>query len=1109
MAIKSITQILPYIYCYSTPDITYHKGWVKIGYTEQTVGIRLGQQTITAGIRYQEEWHDLAVYIDGSNLTFTDDDFKAFLVEKGVNNENHFGINGESIGDEWYEIDAETARKYFDEFRQKPSITMKLKKYNLRNEQKDAVENTAKVMKDKKDTEFLWNAKPRFGKCLSCYDFCKETEAKNILIVTNRPAVANSWYDDYEKYIGRESGYFFVSKVSEITGKKLVMSYEEYENDRKSRLKKVQDTEENKQSMGLIYFVSLQDIKGSCYFGGEYPKLKELTTIDWDILVVDESHEGVATYKTEAAFNRIKRNFTLYLSGTPFKAIRDEKFDAESIYNWTYVSEQEAKERWDGNGTNPYLQLPKLNMLTYRLSNIIGEKAPDLSDETIGEEGLNEFFKTNSKGNFIHDADVDKFLDVISSEDKYPFSEENRKGLEHTFWLLSRVDSVKSLAIKLRKHPVFSKYEIVVAAGNGKADESDESGKAYLKVRDAIKKYDRTITLSVKQLTTGVTIPEWTGIMMLSERDSAAEYMQASFRAQNPYIFSKQDKMTGKIQYCRKTEAFVFDFNPEHTLDIVEQFANNLYSETANGKGDYDDRKRNIDQLLKYMPVTGETDEGNMELLSSDSVLLIPRKMRSQEVVRRGFMCDMLFQNITNVFRVNDANGVDIVSKLPIYNKTDTKAPDLTVTEEEVKDMHLDEDGNVNIEDDFVKEQVTKTVTQEEKKEVKAKAVEDIKKVPISITSKGAEKDKERKEFIKAFTKASQDSAVSKAKEIHSDVYSPTVEKAIKREVAKEAEKKANELYSDYVIESHTKEAYIREELAEFTSKKDKTKIEIMVQEAKEESKAAFEEKAIEAVSDFVDMSFNIGEKTATEAKANKIKSNKLDEFKKRLKGFTRAIPSFLMAYGCDDFTLENLESHIPNEVFKEVTSITLSEFKILRDDCKYFEPTVFNDAVKVFLKKRQELANYFDESQKEDIFDYIPPQETNQIYTPQKVVKQMIELVEKENPGCFDDPDKTFIDLYMKSGLYITEIVKKLYNSEKIKALYPDSHERLKHIFEHQVYGLAPTKIIYAIATNFIFSSELTKGINTKHITMLDTQPLTENGTLKEALDKIFSNTN
>lgn len=1105
MAIKSITQILPYIYCYSTPGIGYHDGWVKIGYTEQTVDARLEQQTTTPGIRYKEEWHDLAVYIDGSNLTFTDDDFKTFLIENGVNNRNHFGANGESIGDEWYEIDAETAKKYFDEFRQKPSIITKLKKYNLRDEQKDAIKSTTKVMEEKKDTEFLWNAKPRFGKCLSCYDFCKETEAKNILIVTNRPAVANSWYDDYEKYIGRESGYFFVSKVSEITGKKLVMSYDEYENDKKSRLRKVQETEEDKQSMGLIYFVSLQDIKGSCYFGGEYCKLKELTTIDWDILVVDESHEGVATYKTEAAFNRIKRNFTLYLSGTPFKAIKDEKFDTESIYNWTYVSEQEAKERWDGNGTNPYLQLPKLNMLTYRLSNIIGEKSPDLFDETNEEEGLNEFFKTDSKGNFIHDADIDKFLDIISSEDKYPFSEENRKGLEHTFWLLLRVDSVKALAIKLRNHPVFSKYEIIVAAGNGKADESDESGKAYIKVREAIKKHDKTITLSVKQLTTGVTIPEWTGVMMLSERDSAAEYMQASFRAQNPYIFSKQDKMTGKIQYCRKTEAFIFDFNPEHTLDIVEQFANNLYSATANGKGDYDDRKKNIDQLLRYMPVIGETDEGNMEPLNSDLVLLIPRKIRSQEVVRRKFKCDMLFQNITNVFRENNTNGVDIVNKLPIYNKTDKKIPELTVTEKEIKDMHLDKDGNVDVKDDFVEEQVKKTVTQKEKKEAKAKAIEDVKKVSIFTNLKGEKKDKERKEFIKAFTKASQDSAIAKAKETHSDVYSPTIEKTIKREIAKEAEKKANELYSDYVIELHTKEAYIREEMAEFTSEEDKAEIEVLVQESKEEIKTAFEEKAIESVSDFIDISFTIGERTATEAKANKAKSDKLNTFKEHLKGFTITIPSFLMAYGCDDFTLENLESHIPDEVFKEVTSITLEEFKFLRDDCRYFEPTIFNDSVKVFLKKKQELANYFDESQKEDIFDYIPPQETNQIYTPKKVVKQMIELVEKENPGCFDNPNKTFIDLYMKSGLYITEIVKKLYNSEKMKEIYPDNHERLKHIFEHQVYGLAPTKIIYAIATNFIFGSELTKDINTKHILICDALEYAEAGTLQNKLDELF----
>src|SRR5699024_12015975 len=67
---------------------------------------------------------------------------------------------------------------------------------------------------------------------------------------------------------------------------------------------------------------------------------------------------------------------------------------------------------------------------------------------------------------------------------------------------------------------------------------------------------------------------------------------------------------------------------------------------------------------------------------------------------------------------------------------------------------------------------------------------------------------------------------------------------------------------------------------------------------------------------------------------------------------------------------------------------------------------------------------------------------------------------LEQENPGCFDDPEATFADLYMKSGMYITEIVTRLYQSQRMKALYPDNAERLNHIFAKQVYGCAPTEI-------------------------------------------------
>lgn len=60
----------------------------------------------------------------------------------------------------------------------------------------------------------------------------------------------------------------------------------------------------------------------------------------------------------------------------------------------------------------------------------------------------------------------------------------------------------------------FEDYEVVLAAGDGKLDDNDEAVKAYNKVKTAIKNHDRTITLSIGQLTTGVTIPEWSGVLI-------------------------------------------------------------------------------------------------------------------------------------------------------------------------------------------------------------------------------------------------------------------------------------------------------------------------------------------------------------------------------------------------------------------------------------------------------------------------------------------------------------------------------------------------------------------------------------------------------------------
>ena len=252
-----------------------------------------------------------------------------------------------------------------------------------------------------------------------------------------------------------------------------------------------------------------------------------------------------------------------------------------------------------------------------------------------------------------------------------------------------------------------------------------------------------------------------------------------------------------------------------------------------------------------------------------------------------------------------------------------------------------------------------------------------------------------------------------------------------------------------------------------------------------------------------------------------RVRDDTMERVRDHLRGFARTIPSFLMAYGDDKTSLETFDKVVPAEVFREVTGITLEEFRFLRDGGTYkdsetgqrktfsgqlFDPIVFDDSVKEFMRKKESLANYFDEKSEEDIFDYIPPQKTNQIFTPRKVVVRMVDLLEAESPGCFGNPDKTFIDLYMKSGMFITEIVKRLYRNAKMQRLFPNDQQRLRHIFERQVYGLAPTEIIYRIAMNYILGFQ-TKGSSLRHnFRKLDALPYAKSGTLEAKLSEMYT---
>lgn len=1119
--VKSYKSVVPMIYAYTTPGVPAHDGWTKIGYTERDVDKRIREQTHTANIEYKLEWKKEARYTDGSEGYFDDHDFHDFLTQHGVEREK---------GTEWFRIDPKKARQYFYQFAGKDldegyANVPQGSTYILRKEQQEAVAQTlAYYQAGTYPREFLWNAKPRFGKTLTAYDLARQMKATRVLIVTNRPSIANSWLDDFKKFIGWQTGWKFISESDSLKGKEGYISRQQYMEDL--------DEMKNDEIKGEVAFESLQGLKGSIYFGGQYDKLDWIQKQKWDLLIIDEAHEGVDTYKTDVAFDKIQRKFTLHLSGTPFKAIASNKFRADQIFNWSYEDEQEAKANWDVNtqGSNPYGKLPRLNLYTYQLSHMIQgqiQKGMDLSEDEHAEFAfdLNEFFRAENE-RFVHEKEVKNFLNMLAHNEKYPFSTpELRKELAHTFWLMHRVESVKAMAKLLKKDPVFEHYEVVVAAGDGKLTAEEEEAdatqdneankKSFDKVMEAIRENDRTITLSVGQLTTGVTVKPWTAVLMLSNMKSPAEYMQAAFRAQNPYEYT--DPKTKK-RY-QKQNAYVFDFAPERTLIIFDEFANNLNSGTAGGHGTREEREKHIRRLLNFFPVIGEDCEGRMEALDAAQVLTIPKTIKAQEVIHRGFMSNLLFANIGVVFGAPGAVKA-ILDKIPKAQEQPKKD---TATLDDAGEVHTNEKGEVEITGAMVINQTNHIFGEKKFEDIQqpvAKAMEktqdkdDSHKVAEAVTQAVMQKFKENSEdTIKGeyhLTKHQTQRAFN-----HSE---QQIQHALDK-VADEHEIKQNVLKAEH-----------EKKVQAAASQEEKQKLDEELQQNLAKANQDFQQSIQETVKTALDESQKaMVQQLETQKEQKKARAIE-EDVRAHLRGFSRTIPSFIMAYSEQDGTeggrnlkLSNFDDYTPDDVFQEVTGISEEEFRFLRDGGPYtdektgkemhfaghvFDEVVFDEAIQEFLNLKEKLNDYFADASDEDIFDYIPPQKTNQIFTPKNVVVKMVDALEKENPGIFDDPNRTFADLYMKSGLYITEIVKRLFRSPVLKKQFPEEQARLKHILENQVFGFAPSQIIYDIAIAYIFGFDKSaNGISHRNFIMTDTTPYAKEGKLDELIQEKFGN--
>lgn len=1044
--IKTTKLVYPQIYAYTLPERVQNTGWQKIGYTEQAdVRKRIEQQVHTAGVneRYELLWSAPAFYLPHEQHK----DFKDYELHRYLVRNNIERSTDDQLGREWFYFDGtpERSRQLFDQFikRATPTALSDKAPYTLRREQAQAVEQTLRYIQGNQTVDFampssraqyLWNAKPRFGKTLTTYDLIKRLGARNVLIVTNRPAIADSWYGDYRRFV---EGYYFISETGLIRDE--AMTRAEY-------------LEIMDQDKKQITFLSLQDLKGARVFGGKYDKLEWIADLGWDLLVIDEAHEGVDTRKTDKAFERIKRHFTLHLSGTPFKALADNKFAGDQIFNWSYLDEQKAKEAElaADNEAGAHTDMPDLRLFNYKIS----EATVDTINEGVEINGkrvapasdLNEFFRVGGNGKFVYEAEVRHFLDLLTTNEKYPFSTPTlRDELRHTFWLVgNRVNSAKAMEKLLRRHPVFCQYKIVLAAGDGKSLSDDDevteemqdttrNERSIEKVRQAIAKHDKTITLSVGQLTTGVTIKEWSAVLMLSDIKQETLYTQAIFRAQNPYQY-----VDAQGELHRKQSAYVFDFSLARVLEVYDKFANSLNEVGATGKITEVCRRENVGQLLNFFPVISEDDEGRMVELSAGDVLTLPKARMAVDVVKHRFITNLLFKDIGVVYNI-PAEVMRLANKLS--NTTDTGK----VANKSREDVRPDPDRGER----------TRRRINLNRRAIFGEKIYGEQLEQILDDARQSTPD----DFGRTFTDKVMDGAVEPLISKWIDTYSP----------------------------SKTDQTEIRQS---YTSK-----IKQVAQEYSSSDQAPADAKRlVEATADIIETDLPrdmVDERE--EAEYEREEKSDLDIIRSKLRTFTRAIPSFVMASSHpSELNIDNIETVVNDDDFssfftdKEVLArgekFTKDDFRVLRDGGDYeensvtkhfdgfFDKYVFNASIQEFAKKRRDLADYLRVDRREDIFSYIPPQRSNQIFTPRRVVNRMLDILEQYNPGVFSDPTLTFCDLYVKSGLYLAETAKRLFKG-LVNAI-PDENARIRHIFERQLYGFAPTRIIADIARNYVYGS-------------------------------------
>ena len=708
--------VTPTIYAYRLIGVDSHKGHLKVGYTDRTAKERIDEQLHTSKVQYEIVLVESAMSNDGS--CFTDKDVHRLLERKGCKR-----LNPHDKTDEWFRCSvAEVMAAILSLRTGAANEENRTQNFTMRPEQFRAVEQTKTYFEPALKEEpnripkFLWNAKMRFGKTFASYQLARKMKLSRILVLTFKPAVESAWREDLVSHIDFEGWQYISNKDARNNNQNIDQEYERAD-----------------KSRPIVVFGSFQDLLGTNESGGIKTKNEFIHATNWDLVIFDEYHFGAwkerakelfekedeesdvdfdaEKYKKDEANNAINESwlpistkYYLFLSGTPFRAINNGEFIEEQIFNWTYSDEQRAKAEWKGSD-NPYLALPRMVMLTYRMPDEIQEVA---KQGEFDEFDLNLFFAAEGKGEsarFKYENEVQKWLDLIRGgylpasvddlklgQDKrppMPFSDTRLLNvLSHTLWFLPNVASCFAMANLLaqRQNKYYHDYKVVVCAGTAAGIGLDALHPVQANMGDPLE--TKTITLTCGKLTTGVTVKPWTGIFMLRNLKSPETYFQAAFRVQSPWEVKNEEGS----KTIMKNECYVFDFALDRALRQISDYSCRLDINESNPEA-------KVGEFIKFLPVLAYDGSSMKEVdaqdildiaLAGTSATLLAKRWESallvnvdNDTLKRLLASPEAMKALMNIegFRNLNSDLTTIINKSEAVKKAKKENPDPTPKE--------------------------------------------------------------------------------------------------------------------------------------------------------------------------------------------------------------------------------------------------------------------------------------------------------------------------------------------------------------------------------------------------------------------------------------------